>query len=200
MRKPARADYEIHELIRERWSPRAFSEKPIEERALRSLLEAARWAPSSFNEQPWRFIVARREDEREFARLLSCLSEGNQRWARHAAVLLLSVASTVFARNGKPNRHAFHDVGLAAAHLALQATALGIAVHPMAGFSCERARELYRIPEGFEPVAAIAAGYPGEPADLPDDLRELELRERSRRPQPEFVFHGVWGEPWREAL
>lgn len=195
MEKPAPTDHDVHDLIRRRWSARAFSEKLMGDAELRSLLEAARWAASCFNEQPWRFIVARRDDRAEFDRLLSCLGESNQRWAKGAAVLMLSVASEGFARNGKRNRHALHDVGLAAAQLTLQATALGLAVHQMAGFSSERARELFAIPEGFEPVAAIAIGYPGDPDGLPDDLRERELGGRSRKPQSELAFAGTWGAP-----
>lgn len=195
MEKPAPTHHDVHELIRTRWSPRAFSGEPVSDAALRSVLEASRWAPSCFNEQPWRFIVARREDHAEFDRLLSCLSESNQRWAKNAAVLMISVAAKTFARNGKPNRHALHDVGLAAAQLTLQATALGLAVHQMAGFSTERARELFAIPELFEPVAAIALGYSGSPDALPDDLRERELAGRSRKPQRDFVFSGNWEAP-----
>ena len=195
MEKPASTEHDVHDLIRRRWSPRAFSSQSVGDAELGSLLEAARWAASCMNEQPWRFIVARRENQVEFDRLLSCLNEGNQRWAQGAAVLILSVARQTFARNGKPNRHALHDVGLATAQLSLQATALGLAVHPMAGFSAAKARDLYAIPEEFEPVAALAVGYPGLPEDLPDDLRARELAERSRHPQTEFAFAGTWGEP-----
>ncbi len=195
MEKPAPADHDVHELIRKRWSGRAFSSTPVGDAELRSLLEAARWAASCFNEQPWRFLVARRENREAFDRLLSCLTESNQRWAKGAAVLMLSVASKAFAQNRKPNRHALHDVGLATAQLTLQATARGIAVHQMAGFSTERARELFAIPEDFEPVTAIAIGYPGNPDDLPEDLRARELGERSRKPQSEFVFADKWEAP-----
>lgn len=195
MEKPAPTEHDVHELIRKRWSPRAFSSKIVSDGELRSLFEAARWAASCFNEQPWRFIVTRRENQAEFDRLLSCLSENNQRWAKGAAVLMLSVASQAFAKNAKPNRHSLHDVGLAAAQLTLQATALGLAVHQMAGFSTERARELFAIPDVLEPVAAIAIGYPGNPDELSEDLRERELGERSRKPQSEFVFAGKWGAP-----
>src|SRR3954463_9809046 len=152
------AAHPIHDLLRRRWSPRAFSDRPVEREKLLSVLEAARWAPSSNNEQPWHYLVARKEEPEEFARLLACLVEKNQSWAKAAPVLMLSVASTVFARNGKPNRHALHDVGQAVADLTVQATALGLFVHQMAGFSAEKARETYGIPENAEPVAALAVG------------------------------------------
>lgn len=159
------------------------------------MLEAARWAASCFNEQPWRFIVAPRTDEPRFAQLLSCLSEPNRVWAQHAAVLILSVARRTFTMNDQPNRHALHDVGLAAAQLTMQATALGVSVHQMAGFSTDAARREYEIPSGFEPVAVLALGYPGDADALPDPLREREHELRARRPQVEFVFAGRWGTP-----
>src|SRR3989442_5925948 len=113
MEKPAQTDYPIEEILKRRWSPRAFSDRMVESEKLLSLFEAARWAPSSFNEQPWFFIVATKQKLEEHARLLSCFVEKNQQWARLAPVLMVSVAKLKFEKTGKPNRHAFHDVGLA---------------------------------------------------------------------------------------
>lgn len=193
MDKPAQPQYPIHDLLQKRWSPRAFSDQPVEADKLRILFEAARWAPSSFNEQPWSFIVATKDDQENFDRLLQCLVEGNRAWARHAPVLMLSVAKLRFEEDGEPNRHAFHDVGLAAENLVIQATALGLRVHQMAGFDVQKARATFEIPVGYEPVAALAIGYPGDPARLPDRLREREIAPRSRRPLRESVFAGRWG-------
>ena len=173
----------VHELIRQRRSPRLFQDRDIPREILVALFEAARWAASCYNEQPWRFLVASRENHEDYARLLDCLVPKNQEWARSAPVLMLSVASMRFRHNDKPNRHAFHDVGLAVSQLALQATALGLALHQMAGFDTEAARRAYAIPEGYEPVAAIAVGYPGEEP----------VKDRVRRPLDEIVFRGTWG-------
>ena len=194
MEKPAETQYPIHDLLRRRWSPRAFSDRRVDPAIMRSLLEAARWAPSSYNEQPWSFIVATRDDPVEFGRLLSCLVEGNIQWAQHAPVLMVSVARLSFEDDGKPNRHAFHDVGLAVANLIVQATALGLVVHQMAGIFPDKIRELYGIPEGYEAVAGIALGYPGDPQSLPEGLRKRELAPRERKPVTEFVFSGRWGQ------
>ena len=103
VQKQATPDYPIHELIAKRWSPYAFSDRPVSDDDLRSLFEAARWAASAYNEQPWRYIVATKADPEEFERLLSCLVEGNQVWARAAPVLALGCTSLYFALNGKPN-------------------------------------------------------------------------------------------------
>jgi nitroreductase len=199
MDKTAPVDHEVQDLIRTRWSPRAFADRSVDEGTVRQLFEAARWAASCFNEQPWRFMVARRESESNFNRLLDCLVAKNQTWAKHAPVLMLSVASFDFAHNGKPNRHAWHDVGQAAAQLALQATSMGLAVHQMAGFDQGRARRVFEIPERYEPVAATAVGYPGEPESLPDDLRQAELSTRACKPQSEFAFVGTWDCVWPEG-
>lgn len=195
MEKPAQTDYPIEQILKRRWSPRAFSDQMVEPEKLQSLFEAARWAASSFNEQPWFFLVATKEKPEEHANLLSCLVEGNQRWARLAPVLMISVAKLNFEKTGKPNRHAFHDVGLAVGNMIVQATALGLFVHQMAGFSPEKVAELYNIPEKFEPVAAIAVGYGGDVEDLPESFRESELGPRSRRSIASFVFQGQWGQP-----
>ena len=188
-------DVEIHDLLRKRWSPVGFAPVAVDDAVKRTLLEAARWAPSSFNEQPWAFVVAGREDRAGFERLLQCLVPGNQAWAGRAPVLALSIAKLRFDRTGRDNRHAFHDVGLAAATLVLQAEALGLSVHQMAGFDVERARSLLRIPEGHDPVAMMAIGYHGDPASLSEELRRRELAPRTRRPLGEIVFGGIWGEP-----
>lgn len=193
MEKLAKMDIPIHDLLARRWSPRAFDAQPVDADLLRTLFEAARWAPSSNNEQPWRFIVASKNHEVDWNRLFNCLAAGNQQWAVRAPVLMLSVASMHFEDDGKPNRHAFHDIGLATENLVLQATASGLVAHQMAGFDVEKARVDLRIPAGYEPVAMIAIGYPGNPDILPERLRERELRPRSRRPIGEWTFWGQWG-------
>jgi len=190
MEKSAENAHPIEELLRRRWSPRAFAERPVEPEKLLSMFEAARWSASSFNEQPWSFIVATRDDEAEFARMLSCLVESNQTWAARASVLIVSVARLNFAQSGKPNSHAIHDVGLATAQMINQAMAMGLFAHPMAGFYPDKVRELYGVPEGHDPVSVIAAGYAGDPAALTESQRQRELAPRVRKPQEQFVFRG----------
>ncbi|MCI0426583.1 MAG: nitroreductase family protein [Nitrospiraceae bacterium] len=195
MEKPADTQYPIHDLLRQRWSPRAFSDQPVEAEKLRILFEAARWAPSSNNEQPWRFIVANKENETDWNRLFACLVAGNRTWAYRAPVLILSVASRIFEDDSTPNRHAFHDTGMAVENLVLQATALGLSAHQMAGFDVEKARVDLKIPSGYDPVAMIAVGYPGDPAQLSDRLRAREAQPRARKPLTEFVYSATWGQP-----
>jgi nitroreductase len=191
--REAPAESPIEALLRRRWSPRSFQDRPVPDAALASLLEAARWAPSCFNAQPWHLIVARREREAEaHAALAACLSGNNRRWAPQAPVLMLAVARTTFPQDGSPNRHAGYDTGAAMAQMAAQAVALGLQIHQMGGFDPHRARETFAIPDGFEPYAAIAIGYPGPADALPEDLRAREQAPRQRRAVADFAFFGGW--------
>ncbi|MDH3521729.1 MAG: nitroreductase family protein [Myxococcales bacterium] len=193
--KLARTDHPVQEAIAQRWSPYLFDAAPVAPDALRSLFEAARWAASSFNEQPWRFIVALREAPEAFERLLSCLIEANQAWAKAAPVLALGVVKTTFTRGGKPNRVAAHDLGLATGNLMLEASARGLSVHAMAGIEPERARALYAIPEEAEAFTALAIGYRRDAAGASHELAERDRTPRTRKPLAEFVFGAAWGEP-----
>jgi len=194
MTKMAHPDHPILDVIAERCSPDGYGDRQVEKEDLASVFEAARWAASSFNEQPWRYIVATRDDPGEFKRLLSCLVEPNQAWARSAPVLALGIASLSFARNDKPNSVAVHDLGQASAMLSIEATARGLSVHQMSGILPDRARELYDVPEGYEVVTALAIGYAAHPDTQTDDFREADTTPRERRPLAEFVFAGSWGE------
>lgn len=196
LKKPAETSVPVHEIIGNRWSPRAFDSRAIEPEKLKALFEAARWAASSYNAQPWFYIVGTKDDPANYKKVLDCLVEFNQGWAKGAPVLVLSVAQLNFAMpdNKAPNRHAFHDVGQASANLALQAHEMGIEIHQMAGILPEKAREIFAIPAGYEAVAGIAIGYPGDPTALPDGLRERELSKRTRKELDSFVFTGKWGQ------
>jgi nitroreductase len=193
MTRRPETDHPVHELITARWSPYAFADRPVPKEDLLSLFEAARWAPSSYNEQPWGYFVATKEDPEAFAKLLSCLVEGNQVWAKAAPVLALGCTRLLFARNGQPNAAAVHDLGLASENLCLEATARGLTVHQMIGILPERARELYQVPEGVQPLTGLAIGYPGDPGNLPEHLRARDAARRPRKPLAEFLFGAKWG-------
>jgi nitroreductase len=193
--KKAATDHPILQLLAERWSPYGFEDRPVSDADLCSLFEAARWAASSYNEQPWNYLVATRENSREFEQLLSCLVEANQAWARTAPVLVLSVVSLQFAKNKQDNRAAVHDLGLAAGNLVVEATARGLSVHQMIGILPDKAREIYQIPEHFEAWTAMAIGHKADPAKLPDALRERDLTPRQRKHLSKFVFTSQWGKP-----
>jgi nitroreductase len=186
---------EVHDLIRARWSPRSFSPREVSDRDLETVLEAARWAASSNNEQPWRFLVARKSDPAAYERFLQLLAPSNQAWAKNAPVLLIMAAKRTFSHNGKPNYHALHDAGQALANLFLQATALGLHAHGMAGFDRDRARQELGVPEDYDLGAAVALGYRASPDQLSEKHRQSELAKRERKPLSEIVFGPNWNQP-----
>jgi len=183
----------IPELILKRWSPRAFAEKEVPSGDLERLFVAASWAASSFNEQPWRFFLGRRGDE-TYKKIFDSLVEFNQSWAKSAPVLVLSIGKKTFTQNGNPNGFALHDTGAATAYLSLEATALGLHTHSMAGFDKDLARASFGIPSDYEIGAVTAIGYFGDPSILPEQAQQMEVSPRTRKPVAEFVFSG-WGTP-----
>jgi nitroreductase len=187
--------YPVHDLILKRWSPRAFSDKPVPLTVVQSLFEAARWSASCFNEQPWVFVYATHDNAGPFARMVGCLVDKNRVWASQAPVLIMTVAKMTFSRNGKPNPYAWHDVGLAMGNLTVQATAMGLSVHHMAGFDKDKARTEFAIPEGYEPVTMVAVGYTGDPDRLAPELAQMEKIPQSRNELTSFVYNGGWGSP-----
>ncbi len=183
----------VHELIRSRWSLRAFSSREVSHEDLRAVLDAARWAASCFNEQPWRFLVATKAaDPVAFAKFLDLLVPANQAWAKAAPVLIVTAGKKTFSHNGSPNHYGPHDAGQALANFFLQATALGLHAHGMGGFDRDKARRELAIPDDYEVGAAVALGYAGSPDDLSGQYREMEIAPRQRKPLDQIAFGSSW--------
>jgi nitroreductase len=179
-------------ILLHRWSPRSFADREVASADLAKVFEAARWAASSYNEQPWRFLVGIR-NSLTYSKIFDSLVPFNQIWAVHAPVLILGVAKTNFSHNEAANRVALYDLGAAACYLTLQAAALGLATHQMAGFDHEAAHKALGIPEDYLAGAVIALGYQGEPAALTNDqMLTQEVAPRQRKPLNELVFSS-WG-------
>lgn len=193
--KPAISQQPIHDIIQNRWSPRAFdAQRPISEHQVISLLEAARWAPSCMNEQPWRFVVCNKnQDQNSWQHLLACLAEKNQQWAQHAPLLILCVAMDQFSQNDKANRWAAYDTGAASLSLCLQATAMGLVSHQMGGFDADACRQQLNLPENCTPMSVIAIGYQAEAEQLDEEFKQRELAERSRAELNQRAYFGRWG-------
>ncbi len=190
---------EIHELIQKRQSAVAFTTQEVTQATLLQLFEAARWAASCFNEQPWHFIFGSKGNQKgnqkeDFERLFSCLLPANQAWAKSASVLLLAIARHNFVYKERHNPHALYDLGQAVTQLSLQATHLSVNVHQMAGFDKTKARSELNIPDGYEPVAMIALGYPAKIDDIDPELRDRATTPRTRKKLSDFLFQGRWGE------
>jgi len=181
-------------IFHQRWSPRAFLDREVPAADLARVFEAARWAASSSNEQPWRFLVGVRNSITH-KKIASALAGFNKEWAPAAPVLILGVAHTRFAHNGNPNFYALYDLGAACSYLTLQAAALGLVSHQMAGFDHNAMRQAFDIPEDYALGSVIALGYQGEPAALgSEQLIAKEHAPRERKPLNKLVFSS-WGEP-----
>ena len=168
----------VDPMFPDRWSPRAFSDKPVSEDDLKSILEAARWSPSCYGEQPWRFIYATTEEDRE--RFVDTLVEANKEWAADAPVLMFIAAKTSFTFNSRENWWARFDCGAAWMAMALQARKLGLYTHAMAGFDKDKAAELINLPKGYDMCTVVAIGYMGDPDDLPDHYKLMEQPNQRR--------------------
>lgn len=185
-------DYRVLDVLAERYSPRSFSERPVSRDEFGSILEAGRLSLSCFNGQPWATVYAHRENSEDFERILSCLVKQNRLWAGRASVLMITAARVNFAHSGRENRHAWHDVGLWTMSMLAQGMSMGIYGHPMAGFLRDKARELMGIPDTHVPVTALAFGYPANPDEAPEELREQERERTPRMRIEEFAFPGRW--------
>ena len=193
IQKPAVTSAPVHDLIRDRWSPRAFASKPVSREAIASILEAGRWAASTNNSQPWRWVVASSDQPDAHAAALDCFAPGNQRWAKAAPVYVFALARKTFEANGNPNGHAWHDTGAAGAQMVLQAGALGLVVHTAGGIDRDKIRQTYSVPDGYDICCAFAIGYQGDADQLIEELAERERAPRVRKPLDELVVGAGFG-------
>lgn len=179
---------EILDILSKRYSPRAFSEKAIELNKVDKLFEAARWAASSHNAQPWRFIYAANGNKPTYDLLFDCLTEHNQDWVKFAPLLILTLTRKTYEHKNRPYKHAWHDLGLAVGNMTAQAMSMGLYLHPMGGFDSEKVIVNFNIPDEYEPVTMIAAGYLGDVNILPEELKQREIAERKRKLLSDIVF------------
>ena len=185
-----KSEYDVSDLIINRWSPRAMSGDEISDDELYSLFEAARWAPSSFNNQPWRFVYAKR-NSKHWDQFFDFLFEGNQSWANKASALVVAISKTTFDHNGKFMKSHSFDTGAAWENLALQGSLQGLVIHGLQGFDYDKAKEELSISDEYNVEMMIAIGKPGNPQDLPDQLRERE-EPSGRKDLSEIVSEGIF--------
>ena len=184
----------LHSLISDRYSGVSFDPaRPVSLDTLHALAEAARWAPSCYGDEPWRFLIcSKQHDSAGWQNAYDSLMPGNQPWCQHVPVLVLVCTDTLFKHNGSPNPFGPYDTGAAALNLSLQATALGLMTHQMGGFSGDKARELFAIPEQFKTLAMMAVGYQLPEDKLSEQFKGRELAPRKRRPLAEQYYMGAW--------
>ena len=178
----------VLEIIQGRWSPYAFSQQQVAEFKIKAMFEAAGHAPSSFNEQPWMFVYTTCEDQQIFNDYLGFLDDSNRIWAENAWALIITLARTKFSHNGKSNRFALYDTGMAVANLSLQAMAFDIFIHQMGGFSTDKVREYFRLTEDVVPLTVMAAGFLGDGHVLPPEVMRKDDFRRPRKQVNDYTF------------
>ena len=185
-------EIEIYDKIRNRYSPRAFNKTVPDEAIILKLFEASRWAASSRNIQPWRFIYATRDQVETWDKLFDCLTDSNQIWVKEAPLLILAFVKTIEPESQRKISKAEYCLGLAIGNLTAQANEMGINLRNMAGFSDEKARLNFNMPEHFLPVVMIAAGYPDNDSHLENEFKVPRGIERQRRKLDQLIYKGDW--------
>lgn len=189
-------DSRLTGLLRDRWSPRSFDPTHvISDDDLLALLQAAQWSPSAGNSQPWSFIVAHRGD-RTHEIIVDQLARGNASWAPQASAILIAIAQvSTGVEDDAPDfsDYAEYDLGQAAAHVSIQARALGLETRQFAGFDHEGISTAFNIPSNFKVMVGIAVGVHLPALDAEADQRVRDARPRVRKDLREFVFSETWG-------
>lgn len=184
-----KSSHKVSDIFVNRWSARAMSGE-VSEQELTSLFEAARWAPSSYNSQPWRFVYAKRNTP-AWNTMFDLLVDFNKQWAKNAGALVVIISKNTFDHNGELSRTHSFDTGAAWQNLALQGSLDGLVIHGMSGFDYDKARKTLCIPDGYTIEAMAAIGKPGNIADLPEGMRNME-KPSDRNEIAHFVFEGTF--------
>lgn len=165
-----------------RQSCRSYDEtRMVEEEKILSVLEAARLAPSACNGQPYHLTVCRGNAALEVAKAATGM--GMNKFAAQAPVMIVVsempyVKSAGMGTKIKNNDYRSMDIGIAAAHMAAQATSLGLGTCILGWFDDQRVREICGLEYPVRLV--ITLGYPGS-GDV--------LREKKRKAMDELVSY-----------
>lgn len=188
----------LDEPMRSRWSPSVFdAEHTLTREEVEELLRAAQWAPSAGNSQPWAFFVCERGSANH-ERLVATLSRGNSGWVPRASVVLVTAAKVgkEAGEEKEPSAYALYDVGQAAAHVTLQARAMGLHAHQFSGFDHDALAEAFEVPTTHRLLTGIAVGVQGDPGEVDERDAERDTRPRRRKDLSEWVNVDVWGVRW----
>jgi len=148
---------DVLQAIRDRYSCRAYQDRPVEEDKLRRVLEAARLAPSARNFQDWRFVVVTDAEKR--AKL--GVAANNQKFVAMAPVVIVACSvNDHVMRCGQPVGPI--DVAIALEHIALQAAAEGLGTCWIGSFYPDQVRPILGIPDGVAVIELMTLGYPAD--------------------------------------
>jgi len=159
------------QLIRTRYSVRAFKSSPVEDDKVQAILDAARLAPTAANRQPFRIYVLNTKTHKD--QLLNMYSRD---WFVQAPLVIgmVAVPEESWVRRSNNENYAVVDATIAFDHLVLQAADLGLGTCWIAAFNPEAARRLLKLPNQWKPVAFTPLGYP---ADAPATKKRRDMDE-----------------------
>jgi nitroreductase len=168
---------DFQELIRKRFSVRAYLPDPVEDEKLARVLDAARLAPTAANRQPFRLIVVHTEGRADELRqvydkdwfvqaplVICACGVPEERWVGEDGVDYLGV-----------------DIAIVMDHIILAATDEGLGTCWIGAFNKDAAREVLHIPENIQPIVFTPLGYPAERAGP-----------KVRRPQEDLILFEQW--------
>jgi len=185
--------------IMNRKSPLVFREDDIEIEKIDAIIRAARWAPSCFNKQSWNYVFVHKKHSAR-AEVEATLSLGN-RWAKRAPFLVAVGVDPDYACNTNGLPYYAYDIALSVMSLTVEAEHQGLRVHQMAGWKEERVKQALKFPNNYRVVVVFALGYEGETGKLWNKLekkvKERLAQPRTRKPQAENFFFGVFGKSER---
>ena len=188
MKKSADTSLQLHPLLQERWSPRAFdgSHRIVDE-DLNAILEAGRWSPSANNFQPWRFIVGKR-GSKNFDSISETLKGFNQAWARYASAYIV-LSAVMKNDDGSDRPGSLYDLGIASAFMTMEANHRDFAVHQVGGFEKATLKNTFNLNPAIEPVAILVIGKQAPADSLSDEtLKTRETSSRARKALSELII------------
>ncbi len=160
---------QFYSLVRNRYSCREYSDRPVSDETLMAVLDMARLAPSACNRQPWMFLIADGDDERQ-----AILDSYKRDWIRSAPRFIIALGdhSAAWHRPEDGKDHTDVDVSIAVEHICLAATALDLGTCWVCNFDPAAIRKSFNLPDHLEPVAIIPIGYPAKPDAVPAKTRK----------------------------
>ena len=171
------------ELVKSRYSCRAYEPLSVEKEKLDYILECVRFAPSAVNKQPWRFHIVSEEEDK--ARLQQCY---NRDWFKTAPMYVIaSILHDEEWVRSDGKHHGDIDIAIAVEHLCLAATEQGLATCWVCNFDAVLCKQLFGLPANEEPAVVIPLGYAAERLQIGDGTSGIEPKEKKRKPIEDIV-------------
>jgi nitroreductase len=143
------------ELVKNRYSCRAYKSLEVEKEKLDYILECVRFAPSAVNKQPWRFHIVSKAEDKE--RLQLCY---NRDWFKTAPMYVIaSVLHDEEWVRADGKHHGDIDIAIAVEHLCLAATEQGLSTCWVCNFDAEKCKQLFGLSANEEPAVVVPLGY-----------------------------------------